>query len=116
MYVCVCIRSNNVFDDGSASPVLINHDHSNEPYCDSTIQANPWPQPYEEVQLNEPEPEYSYITHGVDVNTYDSVAHDENCGCYGNTKEQVHAVDSTHLYSLCEEAQENEMYSKLDRK
>ena len=50
------------------------------------------------------------------THNYDSVAHDENCGCYGNTKEQVHAVDSTRLYSLCEEAQENEMYSKLDRK
>ena len=28
--------------------------------------------PYEEVQLKDPEPEYSYAAHGVDVNTYDS--------------------------------------------
>ena len=47
------------------------------------MQAKQWPQPYEEVQL---ELEYSYATHGVDVNTYDSVAHNENGGCYGNTK------------------------------
>ena len=72
--------------------------------------------PYEEVQLKDPEPEYSYAAHGVDVNTYDSVAHDENGGCYGNTNEQVHVVDNTALYSLCEETPENEMYSKLDRK
>ena len=116
MYVCVCIRSNNVLDDSSASPVLINH--SNELYCDSPMQAKQWPQPYEEVQLKEPESEYSYATHGVDVNTYDSVAlpHDENGGCDGNSKEQVHVVDNTPLYSLCEETSENEMYSKLDRK
>ena len=53
------------------------------------------------------------------MNTYDSVAlpHDENGGCDGSTKEQVHvAVDNTSLYSLCEETLENEMYSKLDRK
>ena len=102
--------------DGSASPVLINH--SNELYCDSPMQAKQWPQPYEEVQLKEPESEYSYATHGVDVNTYDSVAlpHNENGGCDGSTKEQVHVVDNTALYSLCEETQENEMYSKLDRK
>ena len=113
MCVCALIRSNNVLD-GSASPVLINH--SNELYCDSPMQANQWPQPYEEVQLKEPEPEYSYAAHAVDVNTYDSVAHNLNGGCDGNTKEQVHVVDNTALYSLCEETQENEMYSKLDRK
>ena len=115
MYVCLCIRSNNVLD-GSASPVLINH--SNELYCDSPMQAKQWPQPYEEVQLKETEPEYSYATHGVDMNTYDSVAlpHDENGGCDGSTKEQLHVVDNTALYSLCEDTSENEMYSKLDRK
>ena len=68
--------------------VLINH--SNELYCDSPIQDKQWPQPYEEVQLKEPEPdpEYSYAAHGVDMNTYDSVAHDENVGCdAGNPRE-----------------------------
>ena len=105
--------------DGSASPVLINH--SNELYCDSPMQDKQWPQPYEEVQLKEPEPEYSYATHEVDMNTYDSVAlpHNENGGCDGNTvtnKGQIHVVDNTPLYSLCEETSENEMYSKLDRK
>ena len=50
------------------------------------MQAKQWPQPYEEVQLKETELEYSYATHGVDVNTYDSAAHNENGGCYGNTK------------------------------
>ena len=114
MYLCLCIRSNNVLD-GSASPVLINH--SNELYCDSPMQAKQWPQPYEEVQLKEPESEYSQATHGVDVNTYDSVPHDENSGCdAGNPKEQTHVVDNTALYSLCEETPENEMYSKLNRK
>ena len=113
MYVFVCIRFNNVLD-GSASPVLINH--SNELYCDSPMQAKQRPQPYEEVQLKEPESEYSYATHGVDVNTYDSVAlpHNENGGCDGNPKEQVHVVDNIALYSLCEETPENEMYSKLN--
>ena len=79
------------------------------------MQVKQWQQPYEEVQLKETEPEYSYAAQGVDMN---SVAHNENSGCYGNTKEQVHVVDNTALYSLCEETQENEMYSnsKLYRK
>ena len=50
------------------------------------------------------------------MNMYDSVAHDENIGCDGNTKDQVHVVDNTSLYSLRRETPENEMYSKLDRK
>ena len=106
-----------MFNNGRASPVLINHSH--ELYSDSPMQAKQWPQPYEEVQLKEPEPEYSsYAAHGVDMNMYDSVAlpHVKNGGCDGNTKEQVHVVDNIALYSLCEETQENEMYSKLDRK
>ena len=52
---------------------------------DSPMQVKQWPQPYEEVQLKETEPEYSYAAHGVGMNTYDSVAHNENSGCYGNT-------------------------------
>ena len=101
--------------DGSASPVLINH--SNEHGCDSPMQAKQWIQPYEEVQLKETELEYSYAAHGVDVNTYyDSVAHNENDGCDGNTKKQVHVVDNTAMYSLSEETQESEIYSKLNRK
>ena len=100
--------------DGSASPVPSNH--SNEHGCDSPMQAKQWPhaQPYEEVQLKETEPEYSYAAHGVDVNTYDNVVHYENGGCNGNTEEQVHVIDNIPLYSLCEETSENEMYSKLD--
>ena len=113
MYICisVCIRSNNV-PDGSASPVPSKH--SNEHGCDSPMQDKQWPQPYEEVQLKETEQEYSYAANGFDVNTYDNVAHYENSGCDGSTKEQVHVVDNTALYSLCEETQENEMYLKLD--
>ena len=80
------------------------------------MQAKQWPQPYEEIQLKETEPEYSYVAHGVDVNTYDSVAHNENGGCDGNTKEQVHVVINTPLYSLCEKTQESDMYSKLNQK
>ena len=51
------------------------------------MQAKQWPQAFEEVQLKEPEPEYSYAAHGVDMNMYDSayVAHNENSGCDGNT-------------------------------
>ena len=100
--------------DGSVSPVSSNH--SNEHGCESPMQAKQWPQPYEEIQLKETELEYSYAVHGVDVNMYDSVAHDENGGCAGNTKEQVHVIDNTALYSLCEETQESETYSKLNRK
>ena len=92
--------------DGSASPVLINH--SNELYCDGPMQTKQWPQSYEEVQLKEPEPVYA--AHGVDMNTYDSVAHDENVGCDGNTKDQVHVADNTPLYSLHKETPENEMH------
>ena len=79
------------------------------------MQAKQWPQPYEEVQLKEPEPS-SYANHEVDMNTYDSVAHNENGGCDCNTKEYVHVVDNSGLYSLCEETSENEIYSKLNRK
>ena len=107
-----------MLDDGSASPVPVFINHSHELYCDSPMQAKQWPQPYEEIQLKEPELEYSYAAHGVDMNMYDSVAlpHDKNGGCDGDTKEQVHVVDNTALYSLCEETQESEMYSKLNRK
>ena len=80
------------------------------------MQTKQWPHSYEEVQLKEPEPEYFYTAHRVDMNTYDSVAHDENVGCDGNTKDQVHVVDNTPLYSLHKETPENEMYSKLDQK
>ena len=112
MCVCVCIRSTTVLDGGSASPVLTNH--SIELYCDSTMQANRWPQPYE---VSQPEPEYSYATHAVDVTTYDNVAHDENGGCDGNTKKRVHVIDNSPLYSLCdEETSEDEMYTKMDWK
>ena len=115
MYVCVCIRSNKVLDNGIASPVPSNQSLKNELYCDSPVQAKQWPQPYEEVQPKEPEPS-SYANHGVDMNTYDSVAHNENGGYDGNTNEHVHVVDNSALYSLCEETSENEIYSKLDRK
>ena len=81
---------------------------------------------YEEVQLKDPEPEYSYAAHGVDMNTYDSVAHDENGGCYGNTNEQVHVVDNTAcpVFTVWGDTGEwnvlktgpKVMYSKLDQK
>ena len=76
------------------------------------MQANRWPQPYE---VSQPELEYSYATHAVDVTTYDNVPHDENGGCDCNTKKRVHVIDNSPLYSLCdEETSEDETYTKMD--
>ena len=80
------------------------------------------PQPYEEYQSKQlqNEPEYSYATHAVEANTYDSVpqqsSSDGDDGHYGIT-EGVAVVDNTALYSMCGEdvLQENGMYSKLNR-
>ena len=80
------------------------------------------PQPYEEYQSKQlqNEPEYSYATHAVEANTYDSVPQQSSSGDDGHydITEGVAVVDNTALYSMCGEdvLQENGIYSKLNRK
>ena len=111
--MCVCRPDKNVRERS----VSLSHTCTNDMYN----RYSGTPQPYEEYQSKQlqNEPEYSYATHAVEANTYDSVPQQsssgDNDGC--NT-EGLTVVDNTALYSMCagEDVQENGVYSKLNRK
>ena len=109
--MCVCRPDKNVRE---RSVSLI---HTNDIYN----RYSGTPQPYEEYlsKQQQNEPEYSYATHAVETNTYDSVPQQSSGGDDGHysTTEGVTVVNNTALYSLCaEDVQENGVYSKLSRK
>ena len=79
------------------------------------------PQPSKEAQIREPE--YSYAAVAGDANVYDSVMEQSRGDTYNENyaKPTPGAVNSTDVpqgayYSVCENGQVNDMYSKLARK
>ena len=111
--MCVCRPDKNVRERS------VSLSHTNDMYN----RYYGTPQPYEEYQSKQlqNEPEYSYATHAVEANTYDSVPQQSSSGDddgHYDVTEEVTVVDNTALYSMCagEDVQENGVYSKLNRK
>ena len=77
------------------------------------------PQPYEETQIREPE--YSYAALASAANVYESVmeqsrgtdAHNENYAKPTPGADNSTDVPQEAYYSVCENSQENDVYSKL---
>ena len=77
------------------------------------------PQPYEEAQIREPD--YSYAALASAANVYDSVmeqsrgtvVHNQNYGKLSPGADNSTDVPQEAYYSMCQNGQENDMYSKL---
>ena len=128
-YVCVhiCRSTNELFDGNMRNSTLVNSTMKNslpvqQPVLIQTnaeaynrprhhMQAQVKSQPYEEVGLNEQELEYSYATHGVDTNIYDSVLQHEDDYC--DNSNQFVVVDNNILYSKHAENEDTGQYSSL---
>ena len=87
------------------------HSITNETYNNGSAMQ---PQTYEQFQpINRPneseysciEPDYSYATHVVATNVYDSVQQQNNENIPSKEAFEMPVLDNTALYSMCEESE-----------